>query len=111
MPVPLSALSLRNVAKPPLQRGEDYPEVLSVREIGGPEDPADRRLVVDLATLEQLCEVARTSLSQRVVIHGIGLRVQTLRDRQSGHRWDHVVLIGREPKPGYLALRGLIKED
>lgn len=99
-PIPLTALSRRNVAKrKPLQYGPDYPEVLSDMEIGGPEDPADRRLVVDAATLQHLLDIARSSLSQRVVLHHVGLRVQVLRDSDTGHRWEHVTLIGSEPKP------------
>jgi len=99
LPRPLTALSRRNVIKPGLQMGPDYPEVLQDYEIGGPEDTTDRRLVVDTATLEELLRIARQALSGRVVLHSVGLRVQLLRDRQSGHRWEHCTLIGRQPRP------------
>lgn len=94
---PLSdfAPSLREV--PVLQRGPGYPETLSVFEVGGPSDSADRRLVVDRATLEQLLDVARASLTGRVVLHRVGLRVEVL--ESGGHRWEHVILIGGELRP------------
>lgn len=104
MPEPLSHLSRRSVAKPPLQRGPDYPDVVSVREIGGPEDPADRRLVLDVATLEELLARAKASPTRRVVVHGIGLRVQLLDD--GAHRWEHVTLLGRAPEPEQIPFIG-----
>jgi len=106
-PLPLEALSRMNEVKPSLQRGPDYPEVLAVREIGGPRDPADRRMVLDTKTLEHLLDVARASLSGRVVVHHAGLRVQTLRDRETGHRWENVLLIGSEAKPEVGGLFGV----
>lgn len=100
MPQPLTALSRRCIVNPrPLQMGPSYPHVVLDREIGGPEDPADRRLILDARTLEALLDIARRSTTQRVVLHHIGLRVQTLEDRENGHRWDHCTLIGSEPKP------------
>lgn len=106
-PLPLEALAARNEIKPALQRGPDYPEVLSIREIGGPQDPADRRLILDVQTLEQLLAEARSSMSGRVVIHHAGLRVQTLRDRRSGHRWENLLLLGSETKPEVSGLFGV----
>lgn len=98
--LPLTALSGRSVLRTPVQLGPDYPEVLHDREIGGPRDPSDRRLVLSVAELEQLLEHARASLTQRAVLHHVGLRVRTLQG-SDGHRWDHVTLIGSriEPEP------------
>lgn len=99
-PIPLSALSVRNVVTTnPLQFGPNHPEVVGQHEIGGPQDPADRRLVLDAATLRHLLEIANTSMTQRVVLHHLGLKVQVLRDRKTGHTWEHLTLIGSEPKP------------
>jgi len=93
--LPLSALSDRQVERAILHE----PGRSTVRdiEIGGPKDPADRRLFLDVETLEALLAQARASLTGRVVIHGIGLRVRTL--LEDGHRWDVVYLLGREPVP------------
>jgi len=99
-PAPLSALSARNVVTAnPLQFGPDHPEVLGQHDIGGPEDPADRRLILDSETLGELTRIANTSLTGRVVLHSIGLKVQVLRDRRNGHVWELLTLIGTEPKP------------
>ena len=94
---PLESLSRRSAYRAPLQLGPDHPRVLLEREIGGPEDPADRRLVLDAALLRQLLEVAENSLTGRVVLHRIGLRVQVLDD--GTHRWEHLRLIGAPPVP------------
>lgn len=97
MPRPLSHLSARLVEKPVLQRGPAYPETLRTFEVGGPEDPADRRLVVDRATLEQMLGLAKSSLTGRVVLHRVGLRVEVLDDGR--HRWEQVIIIGGELEP------------
>lgn len=95
----LTALSRRCVHNPrPLQYGPNYPEVVSEVTIGGPEDPADRRLVLDADTLRHLLNLANASLTNRVVLHHLGLKVQVLRDPATGHRWEHLTLIGSEPK-------------
>lgn len=99
MPQPITSLSQRNVVRTPLQRGPGFPEVLRDFEVGGPEDPADRRLILDSKTLRHLLDLAETSPSGRVVLHHIGLRVQVLEDQPSGHRWENVSLIGTEAKP------------
>lgn len=108
-PIPLTALSARVVAKPPLQMGPNYPDIVSDVEIGGPNDPADRRLVADVEMLEHLLRVARSSVTGRAVLHHVGLRVQTLRDPATGHRWDHVTLIGTEPKPEPAGIFGEVR--
>lgn len=108
MPQPLTALSQRNVIKPTLQRGPGHPEVLADREIGGPHDPTDRRLVVDSRTLAHLLEIARSSTSGRVVLHQLGIRVQTLRDHTTGHIWDHCTLLGTEPGPEVTLFDGVV---
>ena len=96
-PMPLESLSRSCRFKTPIQRGPDYPEILQERDIGGPEDHADRRLILDVPLLTELLEVARSSLSQRVVIHRVGLRVQVVDNGQ--HRWEHIRLIGLAPEP------------
>lgn len=98
--LPLNALSGRSYPRTPVQFGPGYPEVVFDREIGGPQDPSDRRLVLSVQELEEMLAQARASLTQRVVVHHIGLRVRTLQDR-AGHRWDHVTLIASrmEPEP------------
>lgn len=98
MSLPLSAFSLRNIAKTSPIQLPGRPEIVADRELGGPEDPADRRLVLDTTTLRMLLDRAEASSTSRVVIHQVGFRVQTLADN-SGHRWDHVTLLGLEAKP------------
>ena len=101
--LPLTALSGRSFIRTPIQFGPGYPEVIHDREIGGPRDPSDRRLVLSVHELEQLLEQARASLTQRVILHHVGLRVRTLQGK-GGHRWDHVTLLGSkvEPEPAPL---------
>lgn len=94
-PLAQFAPTLREV--PVLQRGPGYPETVRTFEVGGPSDPADRRLVVDRATLEQLLDVAKASLTGRVVLHRVGLRVEVLDD--GSHSWEHVVILGGELRP------------
>lgn len=103
MPRPLSSMSKRSKVKVPIQRGPNYPEILQEIEYGGTEDPADRRLVLDIPTLELLMDRARASMSGRVVINHIGFRVQLL--ESDGHRWEHITLLGSEPKPEVSSLR------
>lgn len=92
--------TLREV--PSLQRGPGYPETLRTFEVGGPSDPADRRLVVDRRTLEQMLDVARSSLTGRVVLHRVGMRVEVLDD--GSHTWEHVVILGGELRPEHVPL-------
>lgn len=106
-PLPLTALSHRCVAGAGLQMGPAFPEVISDVEIGGPQDSTDRRLILDVKLLSMLLEVARSSSTRRVVLHKLGLRVQRLRDRQSGHVWDHLTLLGLAPEPEEVNILGL----
>jgi len=99
MSQPITSLSQRNVVRTPLQKGPSFPEVIRDFEVGGPEDPADRRLILDSKTLRHLLDIAEGTPTGRVVLHQIGLRVQVLQERDGGHRWENVTLIGTEAKP------------
>ena len=90
--VPFNVLSWRAVQKPGLQVA-GKPVVLRDVQYGGEEDPTDRRLILHVAQLRELLAVAEASLTQRVVLHGFGVRVQTLRDRTS-HVYEHCTFVG-----------------
>lgn len=90
--LPLSALSERLVHRAILQL-PNRPTILADVEIGGPQDSADRRLVLDVEQLEYLLARARASATGRVVVHKFGLRCQLLQE-DNGHRWNNCYLIG-----------------
>lgn len=69
-----------------------------MRTIGGPEDPADRRLVLRRQELESLLDLARASSVGAVVLHQVGLVVQMHRS-PDGHLYEAVKLIASEVKP------------
>lgn len=58
------------------------PEV--IRKVQFPDREGDRRLYLDLPALRQLVELAERSATHRVVIHGVVVEVEQLRD-QRGH--------------------------
>lgn len=85
----------------PLQEpGRD--EIVRVIEFPHPDNPSvsgrDRRLVIDLPTLDQVAEIAKHSLTKRAVWHGVGIRVETRRDR-NGHLYEVWKLTAAEVVP------------
>lgn len=97
MSLPLSALSERMHEKPLVQL-PGRPERIRRFTIGGPEEPRDRRLELDTATLRKLLDIAEQSEAGIVVIRQAGLDVSTWRN-QAGHQWDQLTITGLEPKP------------
>lgn len=95
-PLPFDALSAHTLEHPALSRSGET--VLRDDQIGGPGDPADRRLILDSATLRALLSMAENSLSGRVVIHHAGVRRRHLRT-SGGHVYEVLVLIGDQPVP------------
>ena len=85
----------------PLQK-PGHAEILRVVIFPSDDNPiasaGDRRLILDVATLDQLAEVAKHSLTKRVVIHHAGIRVETRCDR-SGHIWEVWKLTGLQALP------------
>lgn len=104
--VPFDVLGWRALQKPGLQLA-GRPTVVRDVQYGGEQDPTDRRLVLHVAQLRALLAQAEDSLTQRVVLHGFGVRVQLLRDR-SGHMYEHCTFVGvkLEPEPTPLRMGG-----
>jgi hypothetical protein len=104
MSVPILGLSnLVRINYSPLQAPGTHTKVREV-DVGGEGDSGDRRMFLSVRELEELLAVARSSLTGRVVMHGVSLRVATYQDRK-GHRYD-VLKIGSshvEPEPAPLA--------
>lgn len=65
-----------------------------VRRVRIPDKPGDQRLYLHIDDLENMLRIARSSPSQRVVIHDLGLVVET-RQTKTGHRYDVVAFEGR----------------
>ena len=103
--LPLSALSKLAFNRAGLHLPGRDPVVADV-QYGGPAepelaisgDPTDRRLILDSGTLDLLLQVARSSLTGRVVIHHAGVRVRQYR-APDGHLYEIVTLVGDAPKP------------
>ena len=93
------------VQKPGLQL-PDRPTVVSDVQYGGDGDPTDRRMVLGVQQLELLLEHARASLTGRVVLHGVGIRVQVLQDRHSAHRFEWCTLLASKLEPEMTGLIG-----
>lgn len=72
-------------------------ELVNEHTIGGPLDPRDVRMVLDRSTLEQLLEVARSSLAGCVELHRVGLRVRTWQTGE-GHRYQTITLVSSPPR-------------
>lgn len=79
-------------------------ETLAVSVLPDPDGPlkdGDRRLIVDVETLEALLDLAKGSYTKRVVLHKVALRVE-LRETPDGHRyelWKFVTLQGGGAAP------------
>lgn len=92
--VPFTALSERVIREHVLQH-PGKPTIERAVVMGGPAEGLDRRLILHVEQLEQMLDVARSSLSQRCVVHHFGLRVVLLRENSPPyHRWQCVYLIG-----------------
>lgn len=107
-PLPLSALSQLSVERPGLhQPGRDP----CLRDVvyGGPQDPTDRRLILDTRTLRAMLEVAEASATGRVVIHSVGIRVRQHR-AAGGHLYEIAYIEGRAPEAESSALMLAMRE-
>lgn len=89
--VPFNVLGWRALQKPGLQL-PGRPTVLRDVQFGGDDDPTDRRMVLHVAQLRELLAVAENSLTQRIVMHNFGVRVQLLRAKD-GHVYEHCTLV------------------
>ncbi len=105
--VPFHVLAWKAVQKPGIQLA-GRPTVVRDVQYGGEGDPTDRRLVLHVAQLRQLLEVAEASLTQRVVLHGFGVRVQQLRDK-SGHVYEHCTFVGCKLEAEAPPLGGMVR--
>lgn len=111
MPAPekFSDFSPHSFERPPIQEGAI--RVIWDRQFGGPADdlgnpgdPQDCRMVLSRRELEALLEVAKASLTGRVVIHQAGIRVRLLED--GGHRFKSLRLVGGKVEPETAAIFG-----
>lgn len=73
-------------------------QLLGETVLGGPLSGQDVRMHLDRATLEQLLDVARSSLSGRVVLHGVGFR-QRVWQGGDGHVYQTLQIISSPPQP------------
>lgn len=69
--------------------------------------PRDARLYLDVKALEYLLDQARSSLTQRVVIHGLVIEVE-LRENSNGHRYQVAKFRG-VPAPEWSTSSGDLK--
>ncbi len=96
-PRSLRSLSKRFHQRPVIQL-PGRPRRVDHFEIGGPEDPADRRLQLNTETLKHLLKIAEASEVGVVVMHHAGLEVSVWQD-DNGHRYEQVTIIGSDPEP------------
>lgn len=70
-----------------------------VREsvLGGPTSSADARLYLSIADLEKLIEIARSSVTGRVVLNRPGIRVR-LWEAPNGHRFESWSIVAAEAR-------------
>ena len=88
-----------------LSRIEDRPLQLPGRDrlvrdstLGGPEVAVDARMILSRADLEAMLDVARSSLTGRVVLKRPGVRVR-LFEAPSGHRYEVWTIVASEAEP------------
>lgn len=94
----LGSTSARVRRLPVLQEpGRD--EKVSSVEIGGPDDPRDRVLILSAQELGHLLEVARSSVMGRVELPLCGLRVDTYRGRGTRGTYEVWRLTSAKPRP------------
>lgn len=92
----------------PVQRA-DHHELIREEVVGGPATQRDARLYLSTGDLKRLLAVAESSLTSRVVLHCVGVRVRTFRDRR-GHvyqAWSlvHLPPQAEEPPIGVFGVR------
>lgn len=85
------------INRTPLQlNGRDH--LIREAEFGGPGSDRDSRFYFDRKELEQLLEIAKTSVSGRVIIERAGIKVR-LYAAPSGHQYESWHLIGTRAVP------------
>ncbi len=87
---------VRRIDTPIQIAGQD--EILTEWEFGGPTCMRDVRLIMDVDTLGHLLDVARSSMSRRVIINRAGFRVK-LRRARTGHCYETLHVSGLQPTP------------
>jgi len=99
LPDPLDSLSLRVVPHTILSPVVGW-TVLGGRYIGGPDDPADRRMVLSAAELRSLLKMAEATPSGRVVLHHVGLTTKLMHPNDKPEqRVEFVTLTSSGAKP------------
>lgn len=90
--VAISSVGKGGVQDVPFLQEPRHDEI--VRRARIPATPGDQRLYLHITALEDMLEIARSSPSQRVVVHDLTLEVETRRS-SSGHTYDVVSFLGR----------------
>jgi len=88
----------------PFQR-PGQPEV--IKRIQFPDGPGDRRLYLEVSALEKLLEYARSSITNRAVIHGVVVEVEQIRTKD-GHVYEVWAFVGH-PAPEGSSLEDVMK--
>lgn len=79
----------------PLQiAGEDH--VLREYTLGGPHCGRDVRMLIDRKVIEHLLDVAKSSNTNRVCLHGAGIKMKVRRSA-SGHVYETLHLVSHLP--------------
>jgi len=85
----------------PLQMsGQD--EILREYTLAGPDSGRDCRLILDVKTLGLLLDIARSSNTKRVILHGAGINLK-VRKSQAGHVYETLHLTSRQPTPEHVS--------
>ena len=82
--------------------------LLGETTIGGPLCADDVRMMLDRATLRRLLEYAESSLSGRVVLHGVGFKQRVWRTK-TGHVYQTLSLVSQQPKPERVGFSGVVE--
>lgn len=88
---------LIDVNTSPLQVSAEHNCIKTVT-VAGPSKEGDRRFYLDAKTLQELLDIAKSSIVQRVQIDRAGVQVK-LFQRKDGHTYEVWKIVGLQPKP------------
>lgn len=83
------------VSETPLQE-EDRDAILKTYTFGGPSSGRDSRMFLHAIELEHLLHIARSSTTNRVILHRAGLSV-TVRQSRDGHVYEEFRMVCDRP--------------
>jgi len=73
-------------------------EIIREYTLAGPDSGRDCRMILDAETLGLLLDIARSSNTRRVVLHGAGIRLK-VRRTNSGYVYETLHLTSKQPVP------------